>query len=65
MNGTLYLIPVTLGEESNSVEVLPSGTLSILRNLKELKKGTGVITANIDPRTSIDLRKRIPSLRSN
>lgn len=35
MNGTLYLIPVTLGEESNSVEVLPSGTLSILRNLKE------------------------------
>ena len=34
MNGTLYLIPVTLGEESNSVEVLPSGTLSILRNLK-------------------------------
>jgi predicted amidohydrolase len=30
--------------------------------LKELKKGTGVITANIDPRISIDLRKRIPSL---
>ena len=44
----------------HSLIISPDGKI-----LKELKKGTGVITANIDPRTSIDLRKRIPSLRSN
>ena len=26
-------------------------------NIKEFKKGTGVITANIDPKISINLRK--------
>ena len=44
----------------HSLIISPDGKI-----LKELKKGTGVITANIDPRISADLRKRIPSLSSN
>ena len=44
----------------HSLIISPDGKI-----LKELKKGTGIITANIDPRISIDLRKRIPSLAKN
>ena len=33
--------------------------------LKELKKGSGVITVNIDPSLSLNLRKRISSLNKN
>ncbi|HET6990823.1 MAG TPA: SAM-dependent methyltransferase [Bacteroidia bacterium] len=35
MNGTLYLIPVTLGEESQAADVLPLSTLSVLREIRE------------------------------
>lgn len=35
MTGTLYLIPVTLGEESKAVDVLPLSALTILRDVKE------------------------------
>ena len=41
----------------HSLIISPDGKI-----LKELKKGTGVITANIDPRISIELRKKISSL---
>jgi predicted amidohydrolase len=33
--------------------------------LKELKKGTGVITANIDPKIPKYLRRGIPSLKKD
>ncbi|MEO5645060.1 MAG: SAM-dependent methyltransferase [Bacteroidia bacterium] len=35
MNGTLYLIPVPLGEESNPADILPISSLNILRGMKE------------------------------
>ena len=41
----------------HSLIVSPDGKI-----LKELKKSTGVITANIDPNLSLFLRKKIPSL---
>jgi predicted amidohydrolase len=41
----------------HSLIISPDGQI-----LKELKKGVGVITANIDPNISKILRKRIPSL---
>tara|TARA_B110000285_G_scaffold226845_1_gene287208 strand:- start:911 stop:1702 length:792 start_codon:yes stop_codon:yes gene_type:complete len=41
----------------HSLIISPDGKI-----LKELKKGTGVITANINPNISKILRKRIPSL---
>jgi predicted amidohydrolase len=41
----------------HSLIVSPDGKI-----LKELKKGTGVITVNIDPNVSKILRKKIPSL---
>jgi len=44
----------------HSLIVSPDGKI-----LKELKSRTGVITANIDPKSSKDLRKRIPSLKSD
>ena len=44
----------------HSLIVSPDGKV-----LKELKKGTGIISANIDPKKSIDLRKKIPSLNKN
>ena len=44
----------------HSLIVSPDGQI-----LKELKKGTGVITASIDPNVSKILRKRIPSLNKN
>jgi predicted amidohydrolase len=44
----------------HSLIVSPDGKI-----LKELKKGTGVITANIDPKFSLYLRKRISSLKKN
>ena len=44
----------------HSLIVSPDGKI-----LKELKKGIGVITANIDPEFSINLRKRIPSLNKD
>ena len=44
----------------HSLIVSPEGKI-----LKELKKRTGIITANIDPKKSIDLRKKIPSLNKN
>jgi predicted amidohydrolase len=44
----------------HSLIISPDGKI-----LKELKKGTGVITSNIDPKFSLNLRKRIPSLKKN
>ena len=44
----------------HSLIISPDGKI-----LKELKKGAGVITANINPKISIDLRKRIPSLKED
>jgi predicted amidohydrolase len=44
----------------HSLIVSPDGKI-----IKELKKGTGVITANIDPHISTILRKRIPSLNKD
>tara|TARA_B110000211_G_scaffold202333_1_gene234419 strand:- start:2229 stop:3020 length:792 start_codon:yes stop_codon:yes gene_type:complete len=44
----------------HSLIVSPDGKI-----LKELKKGIGVITANIDPEFSINLRKMIPSLNKD
>ncbi|MBL6857598.1 MAG: carbon-nitrogen hydrolase family protein [Pelagibacteraceae bacterium] len=44
----------------HSLIVSPDGKI-----LKELKKGTGIISANIDPKKSIDLRKKIPSLNKS
>ena len=41
----------------HSLIISPDGKI-----LKELKKGTGVITANIEPSLSLSLRKKIPSL---
>ena len=43
----------------HSLIISPDGKI-----LKELKKGVGVITANIDPKLSVDLRKKIPSLKN-
>ena len=43
----------------HSLIISPDGKI-----LKELKKGAGVITANIDPKLSVDLRKKIPSLKN-
>jgi len=44
----------------HSLIISPDGKI-----LKELKKGTGVITANIDPNICLNLKKRIPSLKKN
>ena len=44
----------------HSLIISPDGKI-----LKELKKGTGVITANIDPNFSKILRNRIPSLKKD
>ena len=44
----------------HSLIISPDGKI-----LKELKKGSGVITANIDPNLSRILRKRIPSLNKD
>jgi len=44
----------------HSLIISPDGEI-----LKELKKGIGIITANINPELSIALRKRIPSLNKN
>jgi predicted amidohydrolase len=44
----------------HSLIVSPDGKV-----LKELKKRSGVITADIDPKISIDLRRRIPSLKKD
>ena len=44
----------------HSLIVSPDGEI-----LKELKKSEGVITANVDPKLSKNLRIRIPSLRDN
>ena len=44
----------------HSLIVSPDGKV-----LKELKKGTGVITANIDPNLSKILRKKISSLNKD
>tara|TARA_B100000780_G_scaffold117314_1_gene82318 strand:+ start:768 stop:1562 length:795 start_codon:yes stop_codon:yes gene_type:complete len=44
----------------HSLIVSPDGKV-----LKELKKGSGVITVNIDPKLSKTLRKRIPSIKNN
>ena len=44
----------------HSIIISPDGKI-----LKELKRGTGVITANIDPNFAKILRKRIPSLSKN
>ena len=44
----------------HSLIVSPDGKI-----LNELKKKSGVITASIDPQVSIDLRKRIPSLKND
>jgi|TARA_B110000285_G_C14945414_1_gene524081 predicted amidohydrolase len=44
----------------HSLIVSPDGKV-----LKELKKGSGIITANIDPKLSINLRRKIPSLKNN
>ena len=42
----------------HSLIISPDGKI-----LKELKKGSGIITASIDPRFSVNLRKRITSLK--
>ena len=48
-------------EDENGVQIIsPDGEI-----LKELKKSEGVITANINPQLSKDLRFRIPSLKSD
>jgi len=44
----------------HSLIVSPDGKI-----LRELKKGIGVITAVIDSKISMDLRKKIPSLKKN
>ena len=44
----------------HSLIVSPDGKI-----LKELKTGEGIITATIDPKISIDLRKKISSLKKN
>lgn len=44
----------------HSLIISPDGKI-----LKELKKGNGIISANIDPKLSIHLRKTIPSLKKN
>jgi len=44
----------------HSLIVSPDGKI-----LKELKKGNGVITATIDPKIPLVLRKKIPSLKKN
>ncbi len=44
----------------HSVIISPEGKI-----LKELKKGAGVITANVDTKISFELRKKIPSLKKN
>jgi predicted amidohydrolase len=45
--------------DGHSLIISPDGKI-----LKELKKGTGVISAIIDPELSRDLRKKIPSLKN-
>ena len=42
----------------HSLIISPDGNI-----LKECKKRTGIITANIDPEISLSLRERIPSLK--
>ena len=42
----------------HSVIISPEGKI-----LKELKKGAGVITANVDTKISFELRKKYPVLR--
>jgi predicted amidohydrolase len=44
----------------HSLIISPDGKI-----LKELKKGNGIISANIDPKLSVNLRKTIPSLKKN
>ena len=44
----------------HSLIISPDGKI-----IKEMKKGTGVISANIDPKISVNLRKRIPSLKKD
>ena len=44
----------------HSLIISPDGKI-----LKELKRGTGVITANIKPSLSLSLRKKIPSLNKD
>ena len=44
----------------HSLIISPDGKI-----LKELKKGNGVITANINPKFPINLRKRIPNLKQD
>ena len=44
----------------HSLIVSPDGKI-----LKELKKGTGIITADIDPEFPTNLRKKIPSLKKD
>ena len=44
----------------HSIIISPDGGI-----IKELKKSEGVITANINPQLSKDLRFRIPSLKSD
>ena len=44
----------------HSLIISPDGQI-----LKELKRGTGIISANIDPNISRILRKRIPSLKND
>jgi len=44
----------------HSLVISPDGKI-----LKELKKGTGVITASIDPSLSLTLRRQIQSLKKN
>jgi predicted amidohydrolase len=56
-NGTHWNGRKTFG---HSLIISPDGKI-----LKELKKGNGVITSNIDPNISKFLRKQIPSLNNN
>ena len=55
--GTHYNGRKTFG---HSLIISPDGEI-----IKELKKSEGVITANINPQLSKDLRFRIPSLKSD
>ena len=55
--GTHYNGIKTFG---HSLIISPDGEI-----IKELKKSEGVITANINPQLSKDLRFRIPSLKSD
>ena len=55
--GTHYNGRKTFG---HSLIISPDGEI-----IKELKKSEGVITANINPKLSKNLRLRIPSLKSD